>query len=248
MYLSPDGQYLTPTLYDLRISPLEEEKRQQALVLHQLLADQSPSKGPSSAPVTLVVFSDFQCPYCRRFADYVDAISPDPKNSVRIVYKYFPLTIHPWAEDAARLASCVAAQDEGAFWTVHDFVFQQQQVLNRENLHDRVRDLLAAHQPNIDVTRVDQCIGAGSTVNTIKRDEALGKSLNVHGTPTAFINGARIPGVRNAGELRLLVTAIANGRSVQEAIEQGKSESAPADHGNACAPQGRDLRSVSSGK
>ena len=98
MYLSPDARYLTPVLMDLASDPSAEAKAVLDKTEKLLLSEKSPFRGAENAPVTLVEFSDFQCPFCRRFAGFFNDLPAVEKAKVRLVYKEFPLSMHSWAK------------------------------------------------------------------------------------------------------------------------------------------------------
>jgi thiol-disulfide isomerase/thioredoxin len=121
VYLSPDRTFLAPDLFDLRVDPLLEEQKHAEAVSSTLLAGDPPLMGPANAPVTLVEFSDFECPYCQKLKDMLEKdVLPKSGGKVKIVFRNFPLSMHPWAKQAAMMASCANLQDTADFWKVHD--------------------------------------------------------------------------------------------------------------------------------
>ncbi len=139
MYLSPDGRFLTNELFDTTVDPVEEERRKAAALMAGLVPNKGASKGLDHAPVTIVEFSDFECPFCRRFADLMKQVLPAEKNQVRIVFHHFPLSMHPWARAAAEGAACARLQSSEAFWAMHDQLFQHQQEINANNVKQTSR-------------------------------------------------------------------------------------------------------------
>ncbi len=130
-YVTPDGvQFINGSIWKLNESPFLD-------TLEHLPTD-GPSFGPSNAKVTVVVFSDFECPYCRELAKTVrDNIPQKYPNDVRVVFKDFPIdSIHKWARAAAEAAHCLASQKPEAFWAFHDWVFEHQQEVNETNLRE----------------------------------------------------------------------------------------------------------------
>jgi protein-disulfide isomerase len=141
----------------------------------------SPSRGPDSAPVTVVEFADFECPFCQRIAPELDALWNKRQTTVRFVYKFMPLSMHPHGESAARAA--IAAQAQGKFWEMHDKLFA-----NGEHLDDA--DILAyAKAIGLDLDRFRADLQSPATRARLDADRKLGDALNVKGTPTIFING-----------------------------------------------------------
>ena len=188
----------------MRGDPLKDE-RQVATEIRGVLRDvDSPFLGPKTAPVTLVVFSDFQCPFCKRLATSLKELFPDFDNSVRVVYKYFPLASHGWARQAAEAAACTAVQDPESFWKVHDYFFGFQQRLNAFGFR---QDFLAFARtlPRIDEARLESCIINHETAPTVDRDVAIAQQLEIRAAPVFFINGARVQGYRPTQDLRNLI-------------------------------------------
>jgi protein-disulfide isomerase len=146
-----------------------------------IAVDGSPSRGPDAAPVTIVEFADFECPFCQRIAPELDALWQKRQTSVRFVYKFMPLTMHPHGEIAARAA--IAAQAQGKFWEMHDKLFA-----NGEHLEEA--DIMKyAGAIGLDLDRFRADMQSPATKARIDADRKLGDALNVKGTPTIFING-----------------------------------------------------------
>jgi protein-disulfide isomerase len=141
----------------------------------------SPAKGAANAPVTLTVFSDFQCPYCSRLVPFVDEVLAKNPDKVRIVFKQFPLRMHNFALPAA-LAS-LAARDQGKFWPMHDLLFANSSQLSDE----KIRSL--AQQVGLDLARFDKDRNDKRLRDEVQRDMELGQKAGVQGTPSVFING-----------------------------------------------------------
>ena len=153
------------------------------------------AKGRDGAPVTIVEFSDFQCPACAHaFLDLQDVVRR--RSDVRLVFRHFPLDqhcndgiehgVHPMACVAACAAECAAQQ--GKFWEYHDLLFENQAGLARDNLFAFARDL------GLDMQRFRTCLDAPETLELVREDVRAGDSLGIESTPTIFINGRRIPG------------------------------------------------------
>lgn len=218
VYLTPDGQYLTPTLYDLNLDPLAEQRALDERTEKSLLTDESPMLGARDAPVTIVEFSDFECPYCRKLADLLkQANIPGQGEQVRLVFKYFPLANHPWAREGAVAAACAASQNSEAFWKMHDFLFLYQKVINLSNMDIMISSV--AGEIGLDTVRFETCLKDQKTFPLIARDEALGQTIGVRATPTIFINGARIEGIQTVEQLRLAISnASAPASSLKSAL------------------------------
>lgn len=140
--------------------------------------------GPDDAPLTLVEYGDFQCPYCRQAYPIVKQVQEQLGAQLRFVFRNFPLTrIHSHAEHAAEAAEAAAAQ--GAFWQMHDRLFERQFALADENLVEYAREL------GLNADRVAGELAAGTFRGRVRDDFMSGVKSGVNGTPTFFINGTR---------------------------------------------------------
>jgi protein-disulfide isomerase len=147
-----------------------------------------PSNGTASAPVTIIEFSDFQCPFCRAAESTLKQVRQKYGDQVRLVYMDFPLGFHPHAMDAARAARCAADQDK--FWQFHDALFLDQKKLDPDNLRQ------TAAKIGLDRDKFNACFTSAQHDAGIRKDMAEGKSLGVTGTPTFFINGRELAGAQ----------------------------------------------------
>ncbi len=188
LYLTPDQKFLVPELYDSTIDPIVEEKQRQLAMRRDLEKDDGrPSLGPADAPVTIVVFSDFQCPYCRTFAQTLKQIASEEKR-VRFLFRNMPLEIHAWAKPAAEIAACVQMQSRESFWRVHDYLFEHQRELSPENLRPQLMGFISTLR-GVRVEQVGECVDKQLARPRIQRDLALAAENKVSGTPSVFVNG-----------------------------------------------------------
>jgi len=186
-YATQDGQqFINGSIWKLNESPFVD-------TLEHLSAD-GPSFGPPNARVTIVVFSDFECPYCRALAKTLrDKIPQKYPTDVRVVFKDFPIdSIHKWARAASEAAHCLASQKPGAFWAFHDWIFEHQQEVNETNLRDHA--LAFTKQQNLDVVAVSSCMANHVTAQEVSRSQQSGAALQILQTPTIFVNGRTISG------------------------------------------------------
>jgi len=145
------------------------------------------SLGPSNAPVTLVEYGDFECPFCRRAHPMIQGMRRYMGDNLRFVFRNFPLAeAHPHARHAAESAEAAGAQ--GKFWEMHDILFQNQDALEDEDL------IMYAARIGIDFQRVSQELAAGTYTRKVRDDFRGGVRSGVNGTPTFFINGIRFDG------------------------------------------------------
>jgi len=148
-----------------------------------------PAKGPESAPITIVEYADFQCPYCTRALDSLKQVEEKYAGKVRIVFRDFPLSqIHPFAAKAAEAGAC--ANDQGKFWPMHDKLFANQTKLALTDLKQHATDL------GLDAEAFGTCLDSGKHTAEIKKSVEEGQRYGLSGTPSFFINGRLIVGAQ----------------------------------------------------
>ncbi|MDP9000610.1 MAG: thioredoxin domain-containing protein [Myxococcota bacterium] len=143
--------------------------------------DGSPSRGPDAAPVVVVEFADFECPFCQKLAPELDRMWSARKDKVRFVYKFLPLAMHHHGEIAARAA--IAAQKQGKFWEMHDQLFVHAQHLEEEDLAGYAKAI------GLDVDRFVADMAGAAAKDRVEADRKLADALGIKGTPTIFIDG-----------------------------------------------------------
>lgn len=146
-----------------------------------------PSLGPVDARVTIVEFSDFECPYCSRMAEPVRELLDEYPGQVRLVYRHFPLEMHPQAFAAAEASAC--AEEQGRFWEYHDLIFANQQDLSAERFSE------IASSAGVDADEFTTCMEEGRYRDRVGADRAAGFQAGVQGTPSFFVNGRPAFGV-----------------------------------------------------
>ena len=145
-------------------------------------------RGDFNAPITLVEFSDFECPFCQRHLPTLQKILTDYPQKVRLVYKQFPLSLHPNSQKAAEASECAAEQ--GKFWEYHDQLFQNQTVFSADNFKKWAGEL------NLNQTQFNNCLDSNKYYQKVQDDLQEGVSKGVRGTPTTFINGQSLVGAQ----------------------------------------------------
>jgi protein-disulfide isomerase len=165
--------------------------------------------------VTLAVFSDFECPYCARFAAMMKELSPEEAASVRLVFRHLPLSMHPWARRGAEAAACAQEQGDHYFWDLHDFMFEHQKELTRDNLLQRLAES-AKSLSGFDPGKFSSCVIERRTAAQIDRDLAFAEQNSIDGTPTVFVNGKRIQ-IVGPEQLRTLIRELAETPSMPRA-------------------------------
>src|SRR5512146_3027291 len=147
----------------------------------------APALGPDVAPVTIVEFSDFECPYCGALYPTLRKVEQDFGRQVRVVFRQFPLTgLHAYALKAAEASLC--ANEQGKFWEMHDLLFQDQKRLAVADLKAKASTL------GLDRKTFDSCLDSGRFVEQIQKDQREGTRLGISGTPALFVNGAPMEG------------------------------------------------------
>ena len=204
LFASPDLRFLSPDLMDSLIAPPAEVRKPLKDVTAALTKGSAATMGPKDAPVTMTLFSDFQCPYCAQMArGLVKDILPSLEGKVRVQFRHFPLPMHAWARTAAQAAACAREQGDEYFWKFHDYFFEHQRELSQENISKTVAEF-AGGLPSFQAANLKTCLEGNATSAAIDQDVALGKEIGVGGTPTVFIGGERVVGYR-PDEIRELV-------------------------------------------
>lgn len=151
--------------------------------------------GPKDAPVAIVEFSDFQCPFCTKGYTTIETqVLKDYGDKVKFYYKNYPLPFHPWAQPGAIAAECAKQQKPEAFWAVYKGLFEQQKDITADNVKDKAWALAADQK--IDKAKFDDCFDNKKTLDKVKADQAEGSSVGVTGTPSFVINGRLIVGAQ----------------------------------------------------
>jgi len=157
----------------------------------QVNADDDPMKGSKNAPVTIIEFSDFQCPFCAKFFTQTLPLIEEnyiKTGKVNLVYRDFPLNFHENAQKSAEAAEC--ADEQGKFWEYHDKIFENQNALDATSLKQYAKDI------GLDTGKFDDCLDSGKMVSEIQKDFRDGSSYGVSGTPAFFVNGISVVGAQ----------------------------------------------------
>jgi protein-disulfide isomerase len=160
---------------DVRLEPIRVE-----------VAANGPAKGPANAPITIVEFSDFQCPFCSRVNPTLAQVREKYGDKVRIVFRQYPLPFHQQAQKAAEASLC--ANEQGKFWEMHDAMFANQSALQVEQLKAQ------ATQLGLNADQFNSCLDSGKHAAAVQADMKDGSAAGVNGTPAMFINGRFLSG------------------------------------------------------
>ncbi len=164
----------------------------------EAVAADGPARGPAGAAVTIVEFSDFQCPFCGRLEPVLTRVLAKYPGQVRLVYRNYPLSeLHPQAQKAAEAALC--AQQQGKFWQMHDLLFAEQTSLGIDDLKDKAQRIGLAR------AAFDECLDSGKMRDAVAADVEAGEALGIQGTPGSFVNGRFISGVVEESDLSAII-------------------------------------------
>ncbi|HJP32598.1 MAG TPA: thioredoxin domain-containing protein [Candidatus Latescibacteria bacterium] len=152
------------------------------------VADDEPARGPADAPIVVVEYSDYECPYCSRAQPSVQQVLQTYGDRVRLVYRDFPLNIHENAHLAAQAGHC--AREQGKFWEYHDLLYENARALRPADLQRYAEDL------DLDPALFSECIESGRYAGQVDADLASGQQHGVSGTPAFFINGRMLSGAQ----------------------------------------------------
>lgn len=199
LYVSKDGQkIMRGVVFDVKENPFKPD-------LDKLKTDLQPNFGTPGAPVVLVLFSDFQCPFCKDEAKVLrtNLLSTYPKQ-VRLYFKDFPIEqIHPWAKAAAIAGRCVFKQSPTAFWDYHDWIYDHQNEITKDNLRDKILEF--AKGKEIDALQLGRCMDTRATEAEVDKTINEAHELHVMSTPTLFVNGRRLPSQVAWPDLRMII-------------------------------------------
>jgi protein-disulfide isomerase len=186
MWLTKDGRYLLRgEISDITTDPLAE-------TVAKIQTANAPVLGDPKAPITVVEFSDFECPVCRNLHDALRGLLPNYPQ-VKVVFEDFPIeSVHPWARTAALAGRCAYQQDPKAFWKLYDLIYDNQDLISAANAYNKVLDF--ATQAGLNTDTLKSCLSSPQTASEVEASLANGIQLEVRSTPTIFVNGRRIVG------------------------------------------------------
>ncbi len=194
--ITADGHWaMFGTPQDVTVDLAKEARDQAKSTATKINLEGQPFRGPADAKVTIVEYSDFQCPYCSRGYDTVEnEVLKRYEGKVKFYYKHYPLPFHPWAEPAAVAAECAKRQSADAFWAAYRGFFEHQGDINPENLKAKSQELLKGTK--IDMAKWNKCFDDRESLPEVKAQAAEASSIGVSGTPAFFINGESLSGAQ----------------------------------------------------
>ena len=217
-YITKDGQLLFPSAidmseYDLTEETEEEEEVEEEVERIEVDTTGDPVYGDENAPITIIEFSDFECPFCSRGYETINEVKELYGDQVKIVFKNFPLSFHEDAQKAAEAAEC--AQDQDLFWEMHDIMFENQDAIS-------VDDLKAyAEEIGLDTEVFNECLDSDEKADAVTADMDAGSEAGVSGTPAFFINGIMLVGAQPLEAFQEIIDAeLAPEEEVEETEEE----------------------------
>jgi len=171
-------------------------------------ADPAMTRGPAAAAVTIIEWSDYQCPYCKRVQEVLARLQAEFPDTVKIAFKDFPLRSHERALPAALAARCAGAQ--GRYWEYHDLLFVAQPDFSRDELLGYARRL------GLDAPRFTECLDSARFRDAVLADQREGLAASVRATPTFFINGRKVEGALPIEDFR---------EAIQQALREASAPS-----------------------
>ncbi|MGB3364485.1 MAG: DsbA family protein [Thermodesulfobacteriota bacterium] len=197
LYVSTDGKYMilgSPGLgTDILDSTIDPHKE----AMDKISLANTPMKGTKDAQITVVEYSDFQCPFCQRGKEMLPQILKDYEGKVSISFKQYPLPNHNWAMKASIASLCAYDQSNDKFWAFHDKIFDNQKKITLEDADATFNGY--AKELGLNLKEFDACVASDDTEARVKADMAEAQSIGVNSTPTFVINGMKVPGANPQG-------------------------------------------------
>jgi protein-disulfide isomerase len=168
--------------------------------------DDRPTRGPAGAPVQIIEFADFECPFCARaFSEVETLVNTTFKGRVHLIWKNFPLNVHPWAEQAAIAAECARQQNPEAFWTMASDFYRDQAGIEAQNLREHIDGYASAL--GLDSKALNACILGNSADARVTQDKKDAQAIPVNSTPTFIINGIPVVGLPSGNVFDFVITS-----------------------------------------
>ncbi len=176
------------TYMDLKTDPWER------VDMSPVHLNDRPAVGPSNAPVTVIEFADFECPFCARaFGQSETLVNSTYKGKLRLIYKYYPLNAHPWARTAALGAECARMQNPAAFWDFARYFYSDQGNITPANVKEKID--AEAKKLSLDTPSLNACMAGKAAAARVAQDQSDGEAVHVSSTPTFFVNGVPVVGL-----------------------------------------------------
>lgn len=194
---SADGRYVIfADVEDITIDPAKA-------VMDKIDLADVDWRGTPDAPVTIVEYSDFQCPFCAKGYKIIEEeVLPAYEGKVRFAYKHLPLPFHNWAEPGSIAMECVRQQSPEAAWRVYDEMFKNQKAVNLQNVKDKAFEFAGE---GVDKAKYDACFDNKETVQAVRAQKAEAASLGITGTPSFVVNGRLVKGAQPAAKFKAII-------------------------------------------
>jgi protein-disulfide isomerase len=200
LLISNNSKYIIlGEIIDTRVDPLKE-------TMSKISLENVPLIGKETANVTIVEYSDFQCPFCKRGSQILPQILQEYDGKIKIMYKQLPLPNHNWAKDAAIASLCAHEQGNDKFWEFHDLLFENQENINVENSKEEFKGF--AKKIGLNESDFDKCVGSPDIAKRVQADIEEAQSIGVSSTPTFVVNGLIIPGANPEGLKSAIETSL----------------------------------------
>jgi protein-disulfide isomerase len=174
--------------------------------LKQLHLDDRATIGPANAPITIIEFGDFECPYCAHaFNEIETVVNSTYKDRVRLIWKNFPLNVHPWAEQGAVAAECAREQNPAKFWDFARSLYRDQSEITPQNLRSHIDGYVSSL--GLDPKGMDACILGKTAEDRVQQDQKDGQAININSTPTFLVNGIPVVGLPSSKVFAFVVDA-----------------------------------------
>jgi len=202
MLIKPDQTGITGNVVREE-NPIQQPQQRQQPSQPEIIdvsIDDDSILGDEDAPVTIIEFSDYECPFCARFylntlpqlkREYIDT------GKIKLVYRDFPLSFHQNAQKAAEAAECAGEQDK--YYEMHDKIFENQQAITTTNLKEYAKEI------GLNTNEFNECLDSGEMASEVQKDFQDGQSIGVRGTPTFFINGKLLRGAQPFEEFQKII-------------------------------------------
>ena len=202
--ITPDRIYAVTEVVDLRKDPAEEARERNKAFALRLSPETAPVRGNKDGQVSIVIFSDFQCPFCKQAANILNAGWAAENKDAKLVFRQFPLPMHNWARAAAEASVCAARQSGDLFWMAHDFLFENQGQLSQSNLIEKLEKELQ-RAPAFEQRAFRQCVETGAAKQAVQADVEFGLDNKIDATPTVFVNGMKVNWAANPDQVKRLI-------------------------------------------
>lgn len=189
--------------------PPLEEKIKNAIKVE---VGNAPTKGPENAPITIVEFSDFQCPFCSRVVPTMEQLFKEYPGKIRLAFRQNPLPFHKDALSAAKAA--LAANEQGKFWPMHDLIFENQKNLSDDNLRNLAKEI------GLNMNKFEKDWKSNKFDAQIKNDKNFAKSNRATGTPAFFINGVLLSGAQPVNNFKVVIDKLLKMKASPDAKTQ----------------------------